>query len=45
VSGYQVAFGAAAAMLAAGALILVAVLRRRHLEHLQLELTPSVIAA
>jgi hypothetical protein len=45
VSGYQVAFGAAAIMLGAGALILAAVLRRRHLEDLQLELAPSAIAA
>jgi EmrB/QacA subfamily drug resistance transporter len=46
VSGYHVAFLAAAVMLAAGALILGLVVRRRHLESLDLnELAPSVAAA
>jgi EmrB/QacA subfamily drug resistance transporter len=46
VSGYQVAFTAAAVMLAAGAVILAVGLRRRHLEALNLqELTPSALAA
>jgi EmrB/QacA subfamily drug resistance transporter len=46
VSGYHVAFAAAAVMLGAAALILALVLRPRHLEGLALEeLTPSAVAA
>jgi MFS family permease len=46
VSGYQVAFLAAAIMLGAGAVILAVVLRPRHLEGLNLdELTASPVAA
>jgi EmrB/QacA subfamily drug resistance transporter len=46
VSGYHVAFIAAAVMLGASALILALVLRQRHLEGLNLEeLTPSALAA
>jgi EmrB/QacA subfamily drug resistance transporter len=46
VSGYQVAFAAAAVMLGAGAVMLAVGLRRRHLEGLNLEeLTPSAVAA
>jgi hypothetical protein len=45
VSGYHVAFGVAAAMLAAGALILTAVLRRRHVEELDLDLAAAPVAA
>ena len=45
VSGYHVAFAAAAIMLGIGAVILVVGLRRRHLEGLELELTPSAITA
>ena len=46
VSGYHVAFLAAAVMLGAGGLILGFGLRRRHLEGLSLEeLTPSAVAA
>jgi EmrB/QacA subfamily drug resistance transporter len=45
VSGYHVAFLAAAIMLAAGAVILAASLRRRHVEGLDLELRPSAVAA
>jgi MFS family permease len=46
VSGYHVAFLAAAVMLAAGALIMALVVRRRHLERLDLEeLAPSAVAA
>ena len=46
VSGYHVAFAAAAVMLGAGAFILGFGLRRRHLEGLNLEeLTPSAVAA
>jgi MFS family permease len=44
-SGYHVAFLAAAIMLAAGAVILAATLRRHHLQGLELELNPSVVAA
>jgi MFS family permease len=44
VGGYQVAFGAAAAMLAAGALILATTLRRRHLEGFELGLTTPTAA-
>ena len=45
VSGYHAAFLAAAIMLALGALILVVGLRRQHLEGVELELTPSTVAA
>ena len=45
VSGYHVAFTAAAIMLGAGALILGLGLRRRDLEGLELELVPSTAAA
>ncbi|HUA49740.1 MAG TPA: MFS transporter [Solirubrobacteraceae bacterium] len=46
VSGYQVAFTAAAVMLGAGCVILALGLRRRHVESLALEeLTPSTLAA
>jgi EmrB/QacA subfamily drug resistance transporter len=45
VSGYHVAFIAAAAMLAAGAVILAVAVRRRDLESLDLELAPSPAAA
>jgi EmrB/QacA subfamily drug resistance transporter len=46
VSGYHVAFIAAAVMLGAGALILALVLRRRHLENINLEqLAPSAAVA
>jgi EmrB/QacA subfamily drug resistance transporter len=45
VSGYQVAFGAAAVMLGAGGLILAATVRQRHLDGIELELSPSAIAA
>ena len=45
VSGYHVAFVAAAAMLAAGGVILAAMVRRRDLENIDLELAPSAAAA
>jgi hypothetical protein len=46
VSGYHVAFLAAAVMLGASAVILALVLRQRHLKGLNLEeLTPSALAA
>jgi fucose permease len=45
VSGYHVAFLAAAVMLAAGAMILALVVRRRHLETLDVELAPSAAMA
>jgi Na+/melibiose symporter-like transporter len=45
VSGYHVAFAAAAVMLAVGALILVAALRRSHERNLDLDLTASIAAA
>ena len=45
VSGYHVAFLAAAVMLAAGAVILAAAVRRRDLEAIDLELAPSAVAA
>jgi EmrB/QacA subfamily drug resistance transporter len=45
VSGYHVAFIAAAAMLAAGAVILAVLVRPRDLENLNLELAPSGAAA
>jgi EmrB/QacA subfamily drug resistance transporter len=41
VSGYHVAFAAAAVMLVAGALILVGVLRARHVRGVELELSPA----
>jgi predicted MFS family arabinose efflux permease len=44
VSGYHVAFLAAAIMLAAGAVILGGVLRRRHVDALELELAPAAAA-
>jgi EmrB/QacA subfamily drug resistance transporter len=45
VAGYQVAFTAATVMLATGAVILVAALRRRHLQDFKVELTPSTAVA
>jgi EmrB/QacA subfamily drug resistance transporter len=45
VSGYQVAFAAAAVMLGAGGLILATALRRRHLEGIELDATPSSVPA
>jgi predicted MFS family arabinose efflux permease len=45
VSGYHVAFAAAAIMLGVGAVILGVLLRREHLRGLELELTPSAAAA
>jgi EmrB/QacA subfamily drug resistance transporter len=45
VSGYQVAFTAAAAMLGAGALILAIALRARHVRALEHELVPVAAAA
>jgi EmrB/QacA subfamily drug resistance transporter len=45
VSGYHVAFAAAAVMLAVGALILVAALRRRHERNLDLDVAASIAAA
>jgi EmrB/QacA subfamily drug resistance transporter len=45
VSGYHVAFGAAAILLALGAVLLATVLRRRHVESLELDLVPSGAAA
>jgi EmrB/QacA subfamily drug resistance transporter len=45
VSGYHVAFTAAAVMLAAGAVILAVAVRRRDLESINLELAPSAAAA
>jgi EmrB/QacA subfamily drug resistance transporter len=42
VSGYQAAFGAAALMLAAGAVIMVVGLRRRHLENVEQGLSSGV---
>ncbi len=45
VSGYHVAFAAAAAMLGAGALILAVALRRGDLRRLEVELTPSMAVA
>jgi lysozyme family protein len=45
VSGYQVAFTAAAVMLAAGGVILAVAVRRRDLENLNLELAPAAAAA
>jgi EmrB/QacA subfamily drug resistance transporter len=45
VSGYQLAFTIAAGMLIAGAALLVAMLRRRHIEHLDLDLNAITAAA
>jgi EmrB/QacA subfamily drug resistance transporter len=45
VSGYRVAFLAAALMLGAGAVLMAVVVRRRDVEELDLELTPSAVAA
>jgi hypothetical protein len=45
VSGYHVAFAAAAVMLGAGALLLATVLRPRDVDAIALELTPSVVPA
>jgi predicted MFS family arabinose efflux permease len=45
VSGYQVAFAAAAVMLGVGGLILAVALRRRHLEGIELDLSPSTVPA
>ena len=45
VSGYHVAFAAAAAMLGAGALILVLGLRRHHVEAIDTEMVPVAAAA
>jgi EmrB/QacA subfamily drug resistance transporter len=45
VSGYHVAFIAAAVMLAAGALILATAVRRRDVENINVELAPSAAAA
>jgi predicted MFS family arabinose efflux permease len=45
VSGYHVAFGAAAAMLGAGALILALALRRRHVESIGMDPAPLTAAA
>jgi EmrB/QacA subfamily drug resistance transporter len=45
VSGYQVAFAAAAGMLAVGGLVLALGLRRRHVEALDVDLLPAVAAA
>ncbi len=45
VSGYHVAFLAAAVMLAAGAVVLAVAVRRRDLEAISLELAPSAVAA
>jgi predicted MFS family arabinose efflux permease len=45
VSGYHVAFAAAAIMLGVGALILAVALRPRHVKGLELELTPATAPA
>ncbi len=45
VSGYHVAFAAAAIMLAAGAVIMATTLRRRHLDRLELDMSASVVPA
>ena len=45
VSGYHVAFTAAAVMLGMGALLLTILLRRRHLENLELDQTAVPVAA
>jgi EmrB/QacA subfamily drug resistance transporter len=44
VSGYHVAFAAAAIALGVGAVLLATVLRRRHVESLELELAPAAAA-
>jgi predicted MFS family arabinose efflux permease len=45
VSGYHVTFGVAAAMLAAGGAILALTLRRQHVDAIDLDVTPSPVAA
>jgi EmrB/QacA subfamily drug resistance transporter len=45
VSGYHVAFGAGAALLAVGALLLVALLRKRHVAGLELDAVALPVAA
>jgi EmrB/QacA subfamily drug resistance transporter len=45
VSGYHVAFGVAAAMLTAGGAILALTLRRRHVDAIDLDVTPSPVPA
>jgi hypothetical protein len=45
VSGYDLAFAIGAGMLAAGALIMLTALRPRHVEGLELETSPSAVAA
>jgi hypothetical protein len=45
VSGYHVAFAAAAVMLGAGAVLLVLLLRQRHLEGLELDASAVPVAA
>jgi EmrB/QacA subfamily drug resistance transporter len=45
VSGYHVAFAAAAVMLGAGAVILASVLRRRHVRNLDLDVAASTVPA
>jgi hypothetical protein len=45
VSGYHVAFIAAAVMLGAGAVLLVALLRRRHLVHVSIDPAQAMAAA
>jgi EmrB/QacA subfamily drug resistance transporter len=45
VSGYHVAFAAAAVMLGAGALIMAGVLRQRHVESIDLDLSASAVPA
>ena len=45
VSGYHVAFAAAAIMLGAGAVIMATMLRARHLRGLELEASPAALAA
>ncbi len=45
VSGYHVAFGVAAGMLALGAVIMTAALRRRHVDAIDLDAAPSPVPA
>jgi EmrB/QacA subfamily drug resistance transporter len=45
VSGYHVAFGASAAMLGAGALIMAFALRARHVRGMDLDVSPNAVAA